>query len=1851
MVVATSLLGFITKAFSAFTRIRRPRFVWTSVLMACFVVLTCAYVNPSPANATAGINQQINFQGRLLNAAGATVPDGFYNIQFKIYQDGDGLTVGNTTGSPAGTLKWTEEHLNNNSQGVTIKNGFMSVQLGSVTAFGSSIDWNQDTIWLSMNIGSTNATCTPFASCSPDGEMVPMKRMSATPYSLNSGLLNGLASSNFVQLAQGVQTDAAAGPSSIFINKTAAGNLLQLQSSGDDAFTVSNAGNLTFGAAANHTLGVATAAASTAGKQLTVSAGGGGSGTGSVGGDLVLQGGAAGGTNANGGNVTLNAGAKTGSGTDGTIAIGTSNTSGITLGQSTTLAADKSLTITGSGTRPSSPTEGMIYYDTTTKQLLVYANGKWQADRATSTKIVGTSASGGASSAIASVNYDGADYVNASTTSAQTVINSALSSLPASGGSVYLMEGTYVIDGSILIPDNVTLTGAGAGTIIKLKNSINADINAIINSNTTTGHDVTVSNIALDGNSANNSAGNQYGVVTSGMGSVASARQGVRILNIAATGFRNYSFSLFNSQNSTLSGSSSTNASGGGSVYVFGTSASNIITGNTFVAGAYGIVMSGAGTVISNNNIQFPTTSGIYVTSSLNTITGNYIAGSGGTTLNNAIYLTGADSNTITGNTIYDANCSTTCYAVNIFDSTSDTNYLASNSINSGTLNNAGTGTIFGGQVNSAGNFAIQPASTKSIELLANTNITGDLSFTASANRTISVVTAAASTAGKQLTVSAGGGGSGTGSVGGDLVLQGGAAGGTNANGGNIYLSGGAGTGTGTQGLVSISASAHTSVTNATCAANCTITQANVDNYGAVIINASTSGIVITLPPPTNTTTLGRIVYITTAAGSQDFTLTTNSGASTIDVAMRKNTTATMIWNGSAWTPGGASNATTLQATYANGTNPSATPEIKLDSTRGTIDIQDADTTIGSDLLDIRGSNGAGLGTVLFGVSNTGRVTIQNTADLSSSFRVLNASGDYVLNINNSNNYIINNSITSPGNAVANPSFESGGAITSGEEGWFGPAQASIVNDSSNAQAGNYELQVTPNATNLDVYASSYYEVKPDDQIYFEGWIKNSAGANGTAGIQITWYDKDKANPTYSTDYATLPGTSYILKKVNGTVPSGKYFARVSATVRSGASTGTFYFDNFYMKKSSEAAPYAFRNSTDSTAAFVIQSAGSAQTLFTADTTNNLLKVGDSTGSDTATTLLVVDSTTADPTTSLASKNGGLYYRSDTNNLKVVIGGATYDICTTAVTCTGYSASASSSIQLQGSSPGTAQVGHFNITGTGILGQLQTQDQSAASTNSSNLVIRTGNATGTTSNSGNLTIDVGTATGTTGSITIGHSGVATTMAGTLDIQGASGLKLGTSTTTDGSILFRNSVGSNTVTLVAASANPTSSWTLILPQNPGSSGDCLKDSSGSGALTFGNCTAGMTTTLQDAYSNSSAPATITLADNKNFVINGQDTATDSNMVFNLQCTTCSANGGRFAVQNGGTDVFVVKPNGGGIVLNAATQIGSATTDATQVNLQLDSYNGSSDSGTCTTSSNVGAIYYNTTMGSIRGCINGSWSDISNPDTFGLLGFGVIPSSGSNPYDLPALVTAGASGPCKVSWANATSITWQACTVYSGGKRVSVTAPGSPVAIANTTSQWQHLCLTGSGSQPALSTANADPKVNMPTFSISAPILCLADIKSHASTSGNIGSIYDTRTFTSTVKEAVNISTTGAELGMLVDSGTSGLAPSASCTTGTCSGKLYGVIVATDGSTSAAAPNAIITTAGPGYVKATSGTSGDFLKSGATSGYAASVATIPNNAFYYSPGNARTSYSTTCTAASNCNASIYVNFIVR
>lgn len=328
------------------TSIRRRQVLLFAGLTSLIVALITTLMFAHAAHAVASTTRTISFQGRLLNSTGGVVADGTYNMRFKIYQDGDGKTANNSTGSPASSLKWTEIYTNNGgASGIEVKNGFFSVNLGSKTSFGSSIDWGSDTLWLSMDVAGNSSACSNFDDCQPDGEMLPMKRITAAPFAINSSQLGGKTADNFIQLAQGVQTDTSTNTSSIFINKTGSGNLLQLQSSTTDIFTVGNTGSLTLGSNADKSIQVATAANGTAGKNLSLVAGGGGSGSGSTGGSLMLQGGAAGGTNGNGGDIHIDAGVKSGSGSDGTVAIGTTTASSITFGRS---SGDTAIAINGS---------------------------------------------------------------------------------------------------------------------------------------------------------------------------------------------------------------------------------------------------------------------------------------------------------------------------------------------------------------------------------------------------------------------------------------------------------------------------------------------------------------------------------------------------------------------------------------------------------------------------------------------------------------------------------------------------------------------------------------------------------------------------------------------------------------------------------------------------------------------------------------------------------------------------------------------------------------------------------------------------------------------------------------------------------------------------------------------------------------------------------------------------------------------------------------------------------------------------------------------------------------------------------------------------------------------------------------------------------------------------------------------------------------------------------------------------------------------------------------------------------------------------------------------------------------
>src|SRR4051812_913910 len=75
-------------------------------LLGVIGVLTVLLSSTHPAGATTPAN--LNFQARLLNAAGAVVADGNYNVEFKIYKASS--SSGSSQGSCSGDANcvWTE---------------------------------------------------------------------------------------------------------------------------------------------------------------------------------------------------------------------------------------------------------------------------------------------------------------------------------------------------------------------------------------------------------------------------------------------------------------------------------------------------------------------------------------------------------------------------------------------------------------------------------------------------------------------------------------------------------------------------------------------------------------------------------------------------------------------------------------------------------------------------------------------------------------------------------------------------------------------------------------------------------------------------------------------------------------------------------------------------------------------------------------------------------------------------------------------------------------------------------------------------------------------------------------------------------------------------------------------------------------------------------------------------------------------------------------------------------------------------------------------------------------------------------------------------------------------------------------------------------------------------------------------------------------------------------------------------------------------------------------------------------------------------------------------------------------
>ncbi len=303
---------------------------------------------------------------------------------------------------------------------------------------------------------------------------------------------------------------------------------------------------------------------------------------------------------------------------------------------------------------PSPASEGQVYYDDTANKPKYY-DGAWKelggasGDKTVATRIVAASNSLGTTGCPAACTNPRADSTCSGTQTTggdEVTINAAIDALATTGGAVYLLEGTYWITDMIKVRSNVAIIGAGAGTVISLKNSATLNNYGVINNyDTTNGNtNILLSNFRIDGNKANNAGLDQYGVCFYKV--TCSKIDKLWVENMWRVGVYLYSSS---NNNTILNNDIQNNRDGG--ITLYGAN-NNTLSGNNIQSnGLYGILFysSNSNNTISGNNIQNNSSHGIYFnTNNNNTLSGNNIQNNGG----NGISLYSSNNNTLSGNNI-----------------------------------------------------------------------------------------------------------------------------------------------------------------------------------------------------------------------------------------------------------------------------------------------------------------------------------------------------------------------------------------------------------------------------------------------------------------------------------------------------------------------------------------------------------------------------------------------------------------------------------------------------------------------------------------------------------------------------------------------------------------------------------------------------------------------------------------------------------------------------------------------------------------------------------------------------------------------------------------------------------------------------------------------------------------------------------------------------------------------------------------------------------------------------------------------------------------------------------------------
>jgi fibronectin-binding autotransporter adhesin len=560
----------------------------------------------------------------------------------------------------------------------------------------------------------------------------------------------------------------------------------------------------------------------------------------------------------------------------------------------------------------------------------------------------------------------------------------------------------------------------------------------------------------------------------------------------------------------------------------------------------------------------------------------------------------------------------------------------------------------------------------------------------------------------------------------------------------------------------------------------------------------------------------------------------------------------------------------TLQTSY-NFSVGGTTPKIKVNSTLMGVDIQDADTTIGANLFNIRASNGSGLGNVMFGISSTGQVTSQNASNSTTAFRLLTQGGTSVLTGDTQNGAVrLGQSGTLDGTLVftnaanANAVTITAPTVTGARTISFGDESGTVClrNSSSCGFA-------------VSSGSGSYIQNQNASQQSSSNFWVSGAGRADTSFLAPLYDTASAVVLNIGTTNATAINLNQDVVIASGKTLTVNGISTFTANINIGANnivgtTGNIDYTNFDVTGSTGAVTAGTYNgqTISSTASFT----GSVAVTSTLNANGNAT-IGDA-NTDTLTisavlqggTPLVFEGTSADANeTTFAITN-------PTADRTVTFGDEAGTVCLQGSTNCGFAVSSGSGNYIQNGT--TAQASNFyvqaatsgsiaaiiraNVAGSGAILNLRNGADANVLTVSSTGAALFKNSTDSVSgfiiqnanSDAILTVDTSNA-----EIELGKAGP---------------------TGVAGKLVLNNASNANALTIQAGATS--AGYTLTLPTSVGGTGDCLKASDSAGALTFGACAGGgggLSATPTTTGTNTVQPATSAVVA---MTLNGTNTGT-------------------------------------------------------------------------------------------------------------------------------------------------------------------------------------------------------------------------------------------------------------------------------------------------------------------------------------------------------------------------------------